>query len=32
MLPTWKFNNSHLDQSRILFLIGYLYHERKVKK
>ena len=30
MLPTWKFNNSPTDKSRISFLIGYLYDEQKL--
>ena len=31
MLPTWQFNNSANDNSRILFLVGYLYDEKKIK-
>ena len=30
MIPTWKENRSHLDKSRLLFLIGYLFDEQKV--
>ena len=30
MLPTWKENRSHLDKSRLSFLIGYLFDEQKV--
>ena len=29
MQPTWQFNNSANDNSRILFLVGYLYDEKK---
>ena len=31
MQPTWQFNNSANDNSRILFLVGYLYDEKKIK-
>ena len=31
MQPTWQFNNSANDDSRISFLTGYLYDEKKNK-
>ena len=31
MQPTWQFNNSANDNSRISFLVGYLYDEKKIK-
>ena len=32
MLPTGQFNNSANDNSRILFLVGYLHDEKKIKR
>ena len=31
MEPTWQINNSANDNSRLSFLVGYLYDEKKVK-
>ena len=31
MLPTWQFNNSANDSSRISFLVECLYDEKKIK-
>ena len=31
MQTTWQINNSANDNSRLLFLVGYLYDEKKVK-
>ena len=31
MQATWQFNNSANDNSRISFLAGYLYDEKKIK-
>ena len=32
MQPTWQFNNSANDNSRISFLVGYLFDEKKNKR
>ena len=29
MEPTWQINNSANDNSRLSFLVGYLYDEKK---
>ena len=32
MQPTWQFNNSANDNSRISFLVGYLFDQKKNKR